>query len=146
MPPAGITRSLRSAICRPCGECDAGRATVRRLLLVEGGLLALVGGVVGVVGARFYADSLLRLLAAWWPGGLGGVSLRLHATWQSQAIGYGSSNPVAPNDTAANKALNRRVEFHVLGFNGQPVPKDTSGAGGMKTMSTAPAPASSGGH
>jgi outer membrane protein OmpA-like peptidoglycan-associated protein len=43
-----------------------------------------------------------------------------------QAMGYGSSNPLAPNDTAANKALNRRVEFHVLGFNGQPVQKDTS--------------------
>ncbi|HEX8791628.1 MAG TPA: OmpA family protein, partial [Polyangiaceae bacterium] len=57
-----------------------------------------------------------------------------------QAIGYGSSNPVAPNDTPANKALNRRVEFHVLGFNGQPVAKDTSGAG-MKPVTT-----TNGGH
>jgi OOP family OmpA-OmpF porin len=29
------------------------------------------------------------------------------------AVGYGSTRPVAPNDTAANKALNRRTEFHV---------------------------------
>lgn len=27
------------------------------------------------------------------------------------AIGYGEENPVAPNDTAANKGLNRRIEF-----------------------------------
>jgi outer membrane protein OmpA-like peptidoglycan-associated protein len=41
-----------------------------------------------------------------------------------QAVGNGQNNPIAPNDTPAHMALNRRVEFHVLGFNGQPVPKD----------------------
>ena len=29
-------------------------------------------------------------------------------------VGYGESNPVAPNDSAANKARNRRIEFTVL--------------------------------
>lgn len=30
-----------------------------------------------------------------------------------KAVGYGSSRPVAPNDTAANRARNRRIEFAV---------------------------------
>jgi OmpA-OmpF porin, OOP family len=30
-----------------------------------------------------------------------------------KAVGYGSSRPVAPNDTAANRARNRRIEFSV---------------------------------
>lgn len=30
-------------------------------------------------------------------------------------VGYGEANPVAPNDTPANKARNRRIEFHVVG-------------------------------
>ena len=28
-----------------------------------------------------------------------------------RAVGYGEANPVAPNDTAQNKSLNRRIEF-----------------------------------
>jgi outer membrane protein OmpA-like peptidoglycan-associated protein len=34
--------------------------------------------------------------------------------------GYGESFPVAPNDTASNRALNRRVEI-VLSNEGQPI-------------------------
>jgi outer membrane protein OmpA-like peptidoglycan-associated protein len=41
-----------------------------------------------------------------------------------KAEGFGSTHPLQQNDTAEHKALNRRVEFHVLGFNGQPVPKE----------------------
>jgi OOP family OmpA-OmpF porin len=41
-----------------------------------------------------------------------------------QAVGNGSANPLVPNDTPAHKAQNRRVEFHVLGWKGQPIPKE----------------------
>ena len=30
------------------------------------------------------------------------------------AVGYGESEPVAPNDTSENKALNRRIELVVI--------------------------------
>ena len=29
-------------------------------------------------------------------------------------VGFGESNPVVPNDSPANKAMNRRIEFTVL--------------------------------
>jgi outer membrane protein OmpA-like peptidoglycan-associated protein len=31
-----------------------------------------------------------------------------------KAVGYGETRPVAPNDTAANRAKNRRIEFQVI--------------------------------
>jgi OOP family OmpA-OmpF porin len=52
------------------------------------------------------------------------------------AIGNGSKNPLAPNDTPEHMAGNRRVEFHVRGYNGQPVASDSS-------STSAPAPAAS---
>jgi ABC-type lipoprotein release transport system permease subunit len=71
------------------------RRTVRALLLGEGGSLAAVGGVIGLAGAAFYAWALLRLLRAWWPGGLDESLLSLHVTWQSLALGYGLSVAVS---------------------------------------------------
>lgn len=65
--------------------------TVRRLLLIEGGMLAVLGGLLGVLAAAWYAGLLLKLLAAWWPGGIEGPILHVHRAWQSQAIGFGSA-------------------------------------------------------
>lgn len=61
---------------------------VRRLLLLEGFLLALLGAAGGCALALFYADLLLGYLALRWPGGLEQSFLRLEVTATSLAIGY----------------------------------------------------------
>lgn len=66
-------------------------ARVRRLLLGEGALLAIVGAIVGLGGALLYGHLMLKLLAANWPGGDSLNFLRLHAEPTSFAIGYAAS-------------------------------------------------------
>jgi hypothetical protein len=57
--------------------------------LAEGATLAALGGFVGLIGAVLYAALLLRLLRAWWPGGLTQSFLSLHANEvQSYFFGY----------------------------------------------------------
>jgi OOP family OmpA-OmpF porin len=77
-------------------------------------------------------------------------------------VGYGSSHPLAPNDTKDHMALNRYTDFVVQEFNGQPVEdtpppaeampaaapaasttKDTAKAPPKKPVTTTPAPAGS---
>jgi ABC-type lipoprotein release transport system permease subunit len=64
------------------------RGVVRRLLLLEGGILAVLGGLLGLAGALVYAWLMLRLLRAWWPGGLGQSFLHLHVTALSLLVGF----------------------------------------------------------
>jgi hypothetical protein len=49
------------------------------------------------------------------------------------AVGNGSKNPLAANDSPEHMAINRRVEFHVRAFNGQPVASDAAGGGAGST-------------
>jgi OOP family OmpA-OmpF porin len=71
-------------------------------------------------------------------------------------VGYGSSHPLAPNDTKEHMALNRYTDFVVQEFNGQavedaPPPAEaqaaaSSTAATAKKPATTPAPAASAGH
>jgi ABC-type antimicrobial peptide transport system permease subunit len=65
--------------------------TVRWLMLAEGTILAVIGGLIGLVGALGYAWLLLEHLRYWWPTGLEGSFLRLHVTPESFLIGYSAS-------------------------------------------------------
>ncbi len=65
--------------------------TVRWLLLGEGAVIAVVGGVLGSVLAVLYSLLLLWLLRKLWPGGLGDSFLRLHVNETSLAIGFGAA-------------------------------------------------------
>ncbi len=67
------------------------RGTVRRLLLTEGGILAVVGAVIGSAGAVGYAWLLLEYLRASWPGGLERSFLHLDATAASFVIGFAAA-------------------------------------------------------
>jgi putative ABC transport system permease protein len=64
------------------------RGQVRRLLLFEGGLLAVVGAALGCAAAVLYAWAMLTYLGARWPGGLDRAFLQLHITLTSLVIGF----------------------------------------------------------
>ncbi len=68
---------------------------VRRLLLAEGGLLAILGGFVGLVGALGYAHLLLHYLSATWPGEQKLQFLTLHATPLSLFYGWMGSMAIS---------------------------------------------------
>jgi ABC-type lipoprotein release transport system permease subunit len=60
---------------------------VRRQFLGEGLLLALAGGVLGVLGALAYAAVIMHGLRTWWVDAVGTMSLTLHVTPTSLAAG-----------------------------------------------------------
>jgi len=62
-------------------------ASIRRLFLVEGILLAVIGSLLGLVGAVGYAALLMHGLRTWWVDAVGTTSLTLHFSWLWMAIG-----------------------------------------------------------
>ena len=58
---------------------------VRRLLLLEGVALALVGGVIGAVGGIAYAKAMLWGLTTVWRSAIGGADLQFHVTPETLA-------------------------------------------------------------
>lgn len=60
---------------------------VKRLLLAEGGLVALVGAVVGVGAGLLYAWLMLYGLATFWSGAIAGNAIRFHATELTLLLG-----------------------------------------------------------
>lgn len=51
----------------------------RQLALIEGMLLALVGGLIGIAAAAGYTALMMAGLRTWWIGAVGTTALRLHA-------------------------------------------------------------------
>ncbi|HEX4647074.1 MAG TPA: ABC transporter permease, partial [Verrucomicrobiae bacterium] len=51
---------------------------VRRMLLLEGSALALIGGILGAVGGVFYARAMLHGLTTIWRGAVGTSALHFH--------------------------------------------------------------------
>jgi putative ABC transport system permease protein len=62
-------------------------ARVRRLLLVEGFALALVGSAIGAAGAVAYAGAMMYALRTWWVGAVATTSLTLHVSALSLVAG-----------------------------------------------------------
>ena len=68
---------------------------VRRLLLLEGGALALVGGLIGVIGGIGYARALLLGLSTVWHDAAQTSALHYHVEPQTLAIGAVAATLVA---------------------------------------------------
>ncbi len=68
---------------------------VRRMLLIEGALLAGCGTALGSLGASGYAWLMLAGLRSWWSEAVGPGPLQLHASWPSLAIGLAASFLIA---------------------------------------------------
>ncbi len=62
-------------------------SSIRGLFLVEGILLAVIGSLLGLLGAVGYAALLMYGLRTWWVDAVGTTSLTLHVSWLWMAIG-----------------------------------------------------------
>jgi ABC-type lipoprotein release transport system permease subunit len=62
-------------------------AVLRRMLIAEAALLAIVGALLGVAGAVAYARIIIHGLTTWWVGAVGTDLLRLHVSPLSLVIG-----------------------------------------------------------
>jgi putative ABC transport system permease protein len=60
---------------------------IRRLFLTEGTLLAVVGSLLGLLGAVGYAGLLMYGLRTWWVDAVGTTALRLHVSWVWMVVG-----------------------------------------------------------
>ncbi|HEY5884632.1 MAG TPA: FtsX-like permease family protein [Pyrinomonadaceae bacterium] len=60
---------------------------IRKLFLIEGTLLAVIGSLLGLAGAIGYAYLLMLGLRTWWVDAVGTTMLRLHVAPQSLFIG-----------------------------------------------------------
>jgi ABC-type antimicrobial peptide transport system permease subunit len=68
---------------------------VRRILLGEGILISLCGGILGAAGGAFYAKAMLAGLGTIWRGAVGITTLPFHATAQSILTGLFSATIMA---------------------------------------------------
>jgi len=64
------------------------RRLTARLLIVEGALIASIGGLVGVAAGIGYAWLMLEGLRNWWIGAIVTPFLSLYVEWASLVIGY----------------------------------------------------------
>ncbi len=63
------------------------RIRVRRLLLVEGTIVAIAGSVLGAAGGVIYTALLLRGLGSVWSGAVAGAAIGLHARGSTLILG-----------------------------------------------------------
>jgi ABC-type lipoprotein release transport system permease subunit len=66
------------------GFSDSG---IQRLFLAEGTLLAIVGSLLGLIGAVAYGAFLIHGLRTWWVGAVGTTALTLHISWVWMIVG-----------------------------------------------------------
>ncbi len=119
---------------------------VRRLLLLEGMVIAFVGGVLGVAGGLLFAKAMLHGLKTVWRPAVGTSALEFHFTLTTLVIGLGSSVVVASFTiwlALRNQAKRPVHELLAQGDHELPVAKSTlktrSWSGGIALASGAAA-------
>ncbi len=81
----GVEQRLRQiGILRAAGFTIS---QLRRLLVAEALVLAIVGSLIGMAGAWIYASIIMFGLRTWWVGAVGTTQLSMHVSWMSLAIG-----------------------------------------------------------
>jgi len=63
---------------------------VRRIFLLEGVVLSVLGGVLGVLGAIVYGGVMMAGLRTWWIGAVGTRQLSLHLSFAALGLGAAS--------------------------------------------------------
>lgn len=81
----GIEQRLREIGVLQAMGFPAGR--VRNLFLVEGVILAVIGSLIGLIGAVAYAQLLMKALTTWWVDAVGTTLLKLHVSPTSLFLG-----------------------------------------------------------
>ncbi len=99
----------------------AGR--VRRMLLLEGGLIALVGCLVGAVGGSLFAKAMLHALSTNWAEAVASATLTYHGTTASWATGALAGFCVALGTIVwALRRLKRQTARELLAGESQEIP------------------------
>ena len=81
----GVEQRLRQiGILRAAGFTIS---RLRRLLIAEALMLAMVGSLIGVGGAWIYGSIIMFGLRTWWVEAVGTTELSMHVSWTSLAIG-----------------------------------------------------------
>jgi len=68
---------------------------IRRIYLLEGGLVALTGALAGTFLGLMYTRLLIYSLSTVWQGAVAGTAIRYAASYQSQCIGFAAGFAVA---------------------------------------------------
>jgi putative ABC transport system permease protein len=62
--------------------------SLRRIMLIEGMLLSIVGGIIGTLLAVGYTWLMMAGLRTWWIGAIGTTAMRLHVVPRTLALGF----------------------------------------------------------
>ena len=63
-------------------------ATLQRMAMVEGGIIAIIGGAVGIAGGVGYSWAVIYALNTLWQGAVHTSALQLTVAWPSLVVGY----------------------------------------------------------
>ena len=102
---------------------------VRRMLLLEGGLIAIAGCIVGAVGGSLFARAMLNALSTNWKDAVASATLTYHSTGTAWATGASMGFLVALGTIFwALRKLKKQTARELLAGESQEIPGTTKSA------------------